>query len=87
MTQGKEKSKTTTKNDEPGNEKTCGNAELSQTAQEKEKRKSASCSAGLKVNSADVDQSDLRGHHVSQDQPDSDDIYELPTLVSLIVQR
>ncbi|XP_076615381.1 radial spoke head 10 homolog B [Chaetodon auriga] len=89
MTQGKEKKKTTTKNDKQENDTTCGNAELPQTAEEKEKRKSLSCSAGLKVNSADEEreQTDLRGHHVSQRQPESDDTSELPTLVSLTVHR
>ncbi|XP_044034895.1 radial spoke head 10 homolog B isoform X2 [Siniperca chuatsi] len=89
MTQGEEKKTSTIKNYKQENEETRGNAELPQTAEEREKRKLVSCSASLKVNSADVEQNqtNLQGRPVSDEQAESDDTYELPTLFSLIVQR
>ncbi|XP_049418565.1 radial spoke head 10 homolog B isoform X2 [Epinephelus fuscoguttatus] len=82
MAQGKEKKKTTIKNDQQEKEKTCGNSELPHTAEEDEKIKSDSCSAGLTVN-----QPDFHDRPDSDEQPEEDDIYELPTLFCLIVQK
>lgn len=64
-------------------------AELSQRAEEKENRKLVRCSASLKGNSAVVknDQTDFRGCPVSDEQLESDHIYELPTAFHLMVQR
>ncbi|XP_038590869.1 radial spoke head 10 homolog B isoform X2 [Micropterus salmoides] len=63
------------------NEETCGNAELPHTAEVSEKRKLVSCSAGFKETLSDED---LQGR---LEQPDNDGSYELPTLLSLVVQR
>uniref|UniRef100_UPI0037E89E2D radial spoke head 10 homolog B n=1 Tax=Semicossyphus pulcher TaxID=241346 RepID=UPI0037E89E2D len=68
MTQGKENKKTTIKYDKQRYKETL-------TAEEREKNKLASCSAGWKGNSADVE------------QPESDDFHQLPPLISLTVQR
>lgn len=72
------------KTDKQEHEQLCGNPELPHTANESEKRKLVSCSDSLKASSADVEQNqtDLQEEH-----PENDDIYELPTLFSLIVQR
>ncbi|KAM8729017.1 radial spoke head 10 homolog B isoform 3-T3 [Acanthopagrus schlegelii] len=85
MTQGEKKTRNKTQNDKQDTEETCGNAALPQPADwGKEKRKLASSSASLKAHSADVE--DHQSLPVS-DESDSEDIYKLPTLFSLVVQR
>ncbi|XP_036937569.1 radial spoke head 10 homolog B isoform X2 [Acanthopagrus latus] len=85
MTQGEKKTRNKTQNDKQDTEETCGNAALPQPADwGKEKRKLASSSASLKAHSADVE--DHQSLPVS-DESDSEDIYKLPTLLSLVVQR
>lgn len=86
MTQGKEKSKTTIRNDEQENEEMNGHAEQPQTAEERDKIKLASRSDTLKVNSEDAEeQTHLRPD--SDEQQGDDDIYELTTPFNLIIQR
>ncbi|XP_073346399.1 radial spoke head 10 homolog B [Pagrus major] len=85
MRQGEEKEKNTIQNDKQDTEQTCGNAELPQTAGGKQKRKLVSISVSLKAHSADVVENQSRP--VSDEQPESEDIYKLPTLFSLVVQR
>ncbi|XP_026171381.1 radial spoke head 10 homolog B isoform X2 [Mastacembelus armatus] len=82
MTQGAE---TTTVNDKWETEKTCGGSELPQLAGERANRELVRVSAVSKANPADVDhdQTDLRGHPVSDEQPDN----ELPTLFNVTVLR
>ncbi|TMS21860.1 Radial spoke head 10-like protein B [Larimichthys crocea] len=85
-TQGKEKSKTTIRNDEQENEEMNGHAEQPQTAEERDKIKLASRSDTLKVNSEDAEeQTHLRPD--SDEQQGDDDIYELTTPFNLIIQR
>lgn len=85
MTQGEKKTRNKTQNDKQDTEETCGNAALPQPADwGKEKRKLASSSASLKAHSADVE--DHQSLPVS-DESDSEHIYKLPTLLSLVVQR
>ncbi|XP_039643225.1 radial spoke head 10 homolog B isoform X2 [Perca fluviatilis] len=72
------------KTDKQGHEQMCGNPEQPHTANESEKRKLVSFSDSLKVSSADVEQNHT---DLEEEQPGNDDIYELPTLFSLIVQR
>lgn len=84
MAQGKEKKKTRIKNDKQEKEKTCGSEKLPQTEEEKEKGKLASCSASLKANLTDVEPKQTSLH---DEQSESDDIDEIPTLFSLTVQR
>ena len=64
-------------------EKTRGDAEPPQTAEESEKRKLANCSGSLRPDSAGVslNQTDLRG------APVGDDTREPPTVFNLLVQR
>ncbi|KAG8009050.1 Radial spoke head 10-like protein B [Nibea albiflora] len=86
MTQGKEKSETTTKNDEPEKEETNGQAEQPQTAEERGHIKLLSRAETLKVNSEDAgEQTNL--HADSDEQQGDDDIYELTTPFNLIIQR
>ncbi|TKS90032.1 Radial spoke head 10 -like protein B [Collichthys lucidus] len=86
MTQGKEKSKTTIRNDERENEEMNGHAEQPQTAEERDKIKLLSRSDTLKVNSEDAEeQTHLRPD--SDEQQGDDDIYELTTPFNLIIQR
>lgn len=63
--------------------------EVPQGAEDKENKKLASCSASLKVNSADVEdhETDFRGCAVSDKQLEIDHVYKLPTLFYLILQR
>lgn len=84
MTQGKEKTRNMTQNDRQDTEETCGNTELPQPAGGKERIKLVSSSASLKAHSADVE--DHQSLPVS-DESDSEDIYTLPRLFSLVVQR
>ncbi|XP_030256148.1 radial spoke head 10 homolog B [Sparus aurata] len=84
MTQGKEKTRNMTQNDRQDTEETCGNAELPQPAGGKEKRKLVSSSASLKAHSADVE--DHQSLPVN-DESDSEDMYKLPRLFSLVVLR
>ncbi|XP_078135509.1 radial spoke head 10 homolog B isoform X2 [Sander vitreus] len=83
ITQGEEKT-ITMKTNKQEHEKMCGNPELPHTANESEKRKLVSYSDSLKASSADVEQNQT---DLQEEQPENDDIYELPTLFSLIVQR
>ncbi|XP_027145452.1 radial spoke head 10 homolog B isoform X2 [Larimichthys crocea] len=86
MTQGKEKSKTTIRNDEQENEEMNGHAEQPQTAEERDTIKLPSRSDTLKVNSEDAEeQTHLRPD--SDEQQGDDDIYELTTPFNLIIQR
>ncbi|XP_034716608.1 radial spoke head 10 homolog B [Etheostoma cragini] len=72
------------KTDKQEHKQMCGNPELPHTGNRSEKRKLGSYSGSLKVVSAGVkaNQTELQ-----EEQPEDDDIYELPTLFSLIVQR
>ncbi|XP_028423329.1 radial spoke head 10 homolog B isoform X2 [Perca flavescens] len=72
------------KTDKQEHEQMCGNPELPHTANESEKIKLVSFFDSLKVSSADVEQNHT---DLEEEQPGNDDIYELPTLFSLIVQR
>ncbi|XP_039991891.1 radial spoke head 10 homolog B [Xiphias gladius] len=89
MTRGKDAKKTAIRNGKQESEKTCGNGELPQTAEGRQKRKLVSCSGSLQVNSAgaQLNQTDHPGHHVSDERPENDDMHELPTVLNLIVQR
>ncbi|XP_022598078.1 radial spoke head 10 homolog B-like [Seriola dumerili] len=87
MTQGKDEKKTTTISGKHKNKKKCGNADPEQTAEGWEKGKLVSCSGSLKVNSADVEPNQTNLHPASDEQPEHDDICELPTLFNLTIQR
>ncbi|XP_074475407.1 radial spoke head 10 homolog B isoform X2 [Sebastes fasciatus] len=79
MTQEKKESdKNTMKNDE---QETCGDSELPHTAEGRETEELVSCSDALK---ADVEQKQT---DLQDEQPENDDINELPSLLSLVVKR
>ncbi|XP_070708376.1 radial spoke head 10 homolog B [Pempheris klunzingeri] len=80
MTQGKEE-KTAIENG--GTVERCGDAELPQSAGERERKQAASCPAGLKVNPAEVNRSSTGGRAVSDDPPE--DTHQLPTLFTLVI--
>ncbi|KAM7371034.1 hypothetical protein PAMP_010535 [Pampus punctatissimus] len=77
MTESKEK-KASMKNDKHKHEETCDNVEMPQTATEREQNKSVSDL---------LEKNNLRDQPDGDEQTEDDDIYELPALFNLTVQR
>lgn len=84
MAQGKESKTTKIQNEKEEEEKTPGSTrKFPQAAEEKEKRKSVSCSSLM----SNLTGGEHKHTNLRDEQSDSDDVDETPTTLNLAVQR